>query len=152
MPYQLAQINIARARGPLDGERMRGFMEALDEINALAERSPGFVWRFKTEAGNATSVRAFADPRLLVNVSVWESVDALRAYVYRSRHGRFFARRGEWFEKMDTAHLALWWIPGGALPTLEEAKARLDMVAERGDSPEAFTFAQIYSPAGERIA
>ena len=152
MNHQLAQINIGRVRGPLDGEVMREFMEALDEINALAERSPGFVWRFKTDAGNATPVQAYADPRLLVNLSVWESVESLRHYVYRSRHGRFFARRSNWFEKFDAPHLALWWVPKGALPTLEDAKRRLEMIAANGDSPAAFTFARIYSPDGEAVS
>lgn len=146
MRHHLAQVNIARARGPLDGELMRGFTSALDEINALAEASPGFVWRFQTEAGDATAVRAFPDPNVIVNLSVWTDVAALKAYVFRSMHGRFFARRAEWFEKMETPHLALWWVPAGTLPTVDEAKRRLEVLAARGDSEEAFTFRAAFAP------
>jgi hypothetical protein len=148
MQYYLAQINIAQIRAPLDSEIMHGFTSALEEINALAEASPGFVWRLKTPAGDATSLRVFPDPRVIVNMSVWTDVPALKAYVFRSMHGRFFARRAEWFEKMDTPHLALWWLPEGELPTLDDAKARLASVAARGDTDQAFTFRTAFPPPG----
>jgi hypothetical protein len=144
--HQLAQINIGRIRGPLESEVMREFRAALDEINALAERSPGFVWRFKTASGNATSVVAYPDPLVLVNLSVWEDVGSLRDYVYRSDHGRFFARRANWFERMETPPLALWWIPAGTIPTVEEAKARLALLAEKGETAAAFTFRRPFAP------
>jgi hypothetical protein len=145
----LAQVNIAKIKAPLESEIMRPFVEALDEINALAEASPGYVWRFKTESGNATSVAAFDDPTLIVNISVWTDLDSLRNYVYRTMHGRFFARRSEWFEKMETPHLALWWIPAGVLPTVENAKQRLSSIALNGESEFAFTFRRPFNPARE---
>lgn len=140
MPHHLAQINVAGAKAPLDSEVMRDFTNALAEINVLAEASPGFVWRFKEENGNATSVRAFPDPRMIVNLSVWRDVASLKDYAFRSMHGRFFARRAEWFEPMATPHLALWWIPAGTLPTLDDAKTRLQLLHERGETAQAFTF------------
>jgi hypothetical protein len=140
MPHHLAQINIALARAPLDSEVMRDFTNALGEINALAETSPGFVWRFQEDNGNATAVRAFPDPRMIVNLSVWQDVASLKNYAFRSMHGRFFARRTEWFEPMTTPHLALWWIPAGTIPTLEDAKQRLKLIESHGDTTEAFTF------------
>ncbi len=149
MNYQLAQVNVARARAPLDSDLMHGFTSAIDEINALAEASPGFIWRFKTDAGNATSVQAFPDPLLVVNMSVWADVTLLKNYVFRSMHGRFFVRRAEWFEPMQTPHAAMWWIPASTLPTLEDAKARLQLLAERGETKDAFTFrAPFNAPAG----
>ncbi len=124
----------------MDDPTMAGFVARLDEINALADRSPGFVWRLQTEAGDATAIRAFPDPLLLVNLSVWESVEALREFTYRSAHAGVMRRRAEWFERMDEPHLVLWWVPAGDLPTLDEAKARLDRLRSEGPSPEAFTF------------
>jgi hypothetical protein len=152
MSHQLAQVNIAAIRAPLDSDIMRDFVTALDEINLLAEGSPGFIWRFKTDSGNATSVQTFPDPRIIVNMSVWRDIAGLKDYTYRSMHGRFFARRAEWFEKMDSPHLALWWIPAGTLPTLEDAKARLQRIAIHGDTPQAFTFRRAFDAAGQALA
>lgn len=148
MQHHLAQINVARTRAPLDSELMRDFTNALDEINALAEASPGFVWRLKEDNGNATAVRAFPDPQLIVNMSVWQDLPSLKDYVYRSMHGRFFGRRAEWFEKMTTPHLVLWWIPAGTTPTLDEAKARLQILHERGETAQAFTFRSPFAASG----
>ena len=148
MAHHLAQVNVGIIRGPMDSPVMKGFADALDEINALAEASPGFVWRLKGESGNATQIHPFPNPMQLVNMSVWESVDSLQAYVYRSVHGRFFARRAEWFEKMTSAHMALWWIPSGSLPTLEEAKAKLELIDARGESAEAFSFRKPFPAPG----
>ena len=144
--WHLAQINIARARGPMDGPVMAEFVAALDGINVLAEASPGFVWRLKDESGNATALRAFPDPLMLVNMSVWADVASLQLYVYRTMHGRFFARRQEWFEKLEHAYVALWWIPVGHEPTTDEAKQRLDLLERSGPSAAAFTFRQIFPP------
>ena len=140
MHYHLAQINIGRTRGPVDSEVMAGFMSRLGEINALAERSPGFVWRLQTEEGDATSVHAFEDPRLLLNVSVWESVAALKAYTYSTEHAHLLRQRNDWFELPKQRHLALWWIPAGHTPAVEEAVARLQFLTEHGPTPMAFTF------------
>lgn len=125
---------------------MAEFAQALDEINALAERSPGFVWRLKDDSGNATAIQAFADPLTLVNLSVWSTVESLKDYVYKSVHGKFFARRQAWFEKSESPHLALWWIPAGSLPTVMEAKERLDHLTLHGATAHAFTFRQPFPP------
>ena len=138
--FHLAQINIARMRAPLDDPLMAGFVARLDEINALADGSPGFVWRFQTEAGNATAVRPYADDRILVNFSVWETLDALRQYVYRSAHAQLIGRRKDWFFKLETPFVALWWVPAGHTPTVSEAKERLERLQARGESPQAFSF------------
>lgn len=142
--FYLAQINIALMKAPLHDPIMAEFAVALNEVNAIADQSPGFVWRLQTASGNATDIRAYPDPRMLVNVSVWQSVEELRVYVYKSLHGEFFVRRRQWFEKYQGEHFAMWWIPAGHLPTVEEGKAKLEYLTLHGDSPAAFTFAQPY--------
>jgi len=144
--WHLAQVNIGRIHAPMDDPIMAEFKAALDEINTLAEASPGFVWRLKGDSGDATSIVAFPDPLILVNLSVWADVASLHAYVYRSMHGKFFARRESWFAKFESAHLALWWIPAGHVPTVDEAKQRLAWLAERGPTVEAFTFRRPFPP------
>ena len=148
--WQLAQINIARFRAPIDAPELLGFVEMLDPINAIADVAPGFVWRLQTDEGNATSIHAFDDDLILVNMSVWESVEELNAFVYRSRHFEVFRRRREWTEHMEQAYLALWWIPAGTIPTVEEGKRRLDLLIERGPTPEAFTITKPFpAPSGD---
>jgi hypothetical protein len=146
--FHLAQVNIARARAPIDSPVMAGFVALLEEINALAERSPGFVWRLQTEAGDATALRPYEDDRVLVNLSVWSGIDELKTYVYRSAHSAVMRRRREWFERFDGFYLALWWVPAGHLPTVEEAKQRLRRLELAGPGPDAFTFAQVFPPPG----
>jgi hypothetical protein len=138
--YQLAQINVGRLRAPVDSPLVAEFMDALDPINALAETSPGFVWRFQTEDGNATAVRPYDDDRILVNMSVWTSPEALADFVYRSDHAGYLRRRREWFERMTEIIAALWWVPAGHIPTIEEGIARLDQLRAGGPGPNAFTF------------
>ncbi len=138
--FHFAQINMARARAPLTDPRLADFVAQLDEINALAEQSPGFVWRLQTETGNATDIEVGGDPRLIVNMSVWESPEALFDYVYKSGHLRVLSRRKEWFERLETPSVALWWIPVGTLPTIEDGLARLDHLARHGLTERAFTF------------
>jgi len=141
--FHLAQINIGRIRAPLITDPiMKDFVDQLDTINALAEATPGFVWRLQSESGNATDILIYEDERLLLNMSVWESVDALFNYAYASDHTDFFRRRGEWFERMTTPHMALWWIPAGTLPTPHEGKHRIEYLTEHGPTPYAFTFKQ----------
>lgn len=140
MPYHIAQINIARMLGEIDSPIMAEFRDNLDRINALAERSPGFVWRLKTDEGDATAIRVYEDRYLLVNMSVWERIDALREFTYYSAHTEYFRRRREWFEKLDIPMLALWWIPAGHIPTTDDAKARLEYLDQHGATPHAFTF------------
>jgi hypothetical protein len=137
----LAQVNIGRFRAPIGDPIMEGFRTQLDPINALADRSPGFVWRLQTEDGNATAVRPDAtDDRMAINMSVWESLDALQQYVYRTAHVGPLRDRKQWFEPIEGPILALWWIAAGHIPTVAEAMARLQILKERGPSPDAFTF------------
>jgi len=120
----LAQVNIARMLAPLEDPVMADFVARLDEINALADGSPGFVWRLQTDAGNATYLRPYDDDRIIINMSVWETVEDLRNYVYQSRHSEVLRRRREWFEKLETPVVALWWVPAGHVPSVDEAKKR----------------------------
>ena len=138
--YQLAQLNIARMRAPLESSVMAGFVALLDEVNALAERSVGFVWRLKGDGNDATSLRPFDDDYIIVNMSVWESLDDLRAYVYKSAHAAPLRRRREWFEHFDGAYMVLWWVEAGHVPTVGEAKQRLLHLEAHGPTAEAFTF------------
>lgn len=145
--YQLAQLNIGRIVAPLDSPALADFVAQLDEINALAERSPGFVWRLQAGDGNATSFRPFDDDSILVNLSVWESVEQLHAYVYRSAHGAAMRRRREWFEPLrGGTNTVLWWVPAGHQPSLLEARQRLEYLIEYGPSAHAFTFKQAFPP------
>ncbi len=146
--YQLAQLNIGLARGAPGSPVMAEFMAALDRINALAEASPGYVWRLQTDDGNATAYRAFEDERALVNLTVWESLDALADFVYRSAHVDVMRRRAEWFERMPEAYLVLWWVPAGHRPTLAEAEERLLRLRAHGPAPDAFTVRHSFPPPG----
>lgn len=144
--FHLAQVNLGRPLEPLDSELLREFVESLDPVNAVADRSPGFVWRLQSEEGNATSVPVFDDDSLIVNMSVWESMEALRAFVYTSpAHLSVMRRRREWFERMEV-HMALWWVPAGHIPTVAEAEERLTLLRAIGPSPDVFTFRRHYGP------
>jgi hypothetical protein len=148
--YHLAEINIARMLAPLDDPIMAEFVANLVAINTLAEKSPGFVWRLQTEEGDATSLRIFDDEKIIINMSVWESVEALFQFAYNTQHTDFFRRRKEWFEKMDTPVLVMWWVPAGHNPTLAEAKEKLELLEKHGPTPLAFTFKQRFS-VGEML-
>jgi hypothetical protein len=146
--YHLAQLNAAPLIAPMDDPLVAEFVAALDQINALAEGSPGFVWRLKDENGdNAAGIRIDDNPNMLVNVSVWENIDALYAYVYNSDHGAFFRRRREWFTKWDKPSPVMWWIPAGEHPTITDAMVRVNHMAEHGPTPYAFNFKQRFTPA-----
>ena len=134
---------------PLDDPQMAGFMSRLDEINALADRSPGFVWRLQTQEGNATYFRPYADERILLNMSVWETIDALKHYVYKTVHAEVLRDRHEWFEKFSGNYLALWWVPAGHVPGIDEAKKRIAHLNEHGPTEFAFTFKTIFPPDEE---
>lgn len=149
--HHLAQVNVATGRAPLDDPRMAGFVARIEPLNALADSMPGFVWRLQTDDGDATAIRVFDNPRILFNLTVWESIDALEAYVYASDHLHALRRRSDWFEKPGRAALALWWIPAGHLPDEHEAKARLESLWRDGPTPRAFTFRQRYGPGGTRL-
>jgi hypothetical protein len=150
--YELAQFNIARMKAPLDSPVMADFVANLDRINAVADGSPGFVWRLKDEDSNATSFRPFGE-ETIVNMSVWADVKSLNDYVYRSDHIQVMRRRREWFERTPEASLVLWWVPKGHRPTLAEASARLNMLREKGPTPDAFHFGKAFrAPDSERSA
>ena len=138
--WHIAQLNVARAVAPLDSPELAEFMAALDGVNALAEASPGFVWRLKSESGNATDIKIENDPKFIVNMSVWDSVEALFEFVYRSAHTKVMVRRREWFEKPSEAFQVLWWVPEGHIPTVREAEEKLAHLREHGPTPDAFTF------------
>jgi hypothetical protein len=132
---QLAQVNIAKMVAPLDDPVMAGFVGQLEAVNAIADGSPGFVWRLQDDGGDATSVRVFDDDTILVNMSVWESTAALHGYVYRSGHGPALRDRAKWFVRMPEAHLAMWWIDAGEKPTVEQAVERLLFLRAHGETP-----------------
>jgi Domain of unknown function (DUF3291) len=115
MSHHLAQVNIAKLLAPIDSPQIADFFNALDEVNALAESSPGFVWRLVGDGNDATSLRPFDDPDTIVNMSVWESPEQLKTYAYRGLHVEFFKRRHEWFHTTDRA-VAAWWVNAGQIP------------------------------------
>jgi hypothetical protein len=143
MAGRVAEVNIGRLRYALDDPLMAGFVDNLDRVNAIAERSPGFVWRLKDDSNNATALRPFDDPNMLVNMSVWESIDALERFVWATVHKQFYSRKGGWFEKLSQPHFVMWPVPAGHIPDLAEAKARLDHLRTHGDSDYAFGWAHL---------
>jgi heme-degrading monooxygenase HmoA len=144
--YELAQLNIGIIRGPMDSPVMAEFAANLERINALAERSPGFLLRLQTEAGDATALRPFEDENMLLNMSVWRDLESLNAYVYRSAHVEIMRRRREWFERMEQPFLVLWWVPRGHRPSIAEAIAKLEWLRSKGPSSEAFNFRSAFPP------
>jgi Domain of unknown function (DUF3291) len=142
--YHLAQINIARMLAPIDDPLMAEFVAQLAPVNALADQSPGFVWRLQTESGDATSIKVYEDDMIIINLTVWESVESLREFVYKSAHHGVLSDRKRWFEKFDGPYYALWWVPAGHIPSTEEGKERLDYLRNRGESPYAFSFHQVF--------
>ena len=147
MRYHIAQVNIGRVRGPLDGPQMAGFMSRLDDLNAVADHSPGFVWRLQTNEGNATYFRPYPeDDRILLNMSVWESIETLRHYVYHTAHAELLKHRHEWFEKFAGTYAALWWVPAGHIPGIDEAKKRIAHLDTHGPTQFAFTFKTAFPP------
>ena len=142
--YHLAQINIARMLAPIDHLVMADFVAQLPPINALAEVSPGFVWRLQSADGDATSIKVYDDDMVIINLTVWEDVESLRQYVYKSAHSGVMRDRRRWFEKFDGPYYAMWWIPARHLPDPQEGKERLEHLRAHGDSPFAFSFKQVY--------
>jgi hypothetical protein len=152
--YHLAQINTATLKAPLDHPCMADFVAQIEEINAIADADPGFVWRLRSEGANdATSIRAFDDERILITLTVWKSLEALSTYVYKGAHGTIMRDRRRWFESTKQPILALWWIPVGHHPTVEEAKARLSHLRQHGPTPYAFSFGKSFpSPDADESA
>lgn len=151
-PCHVAQVNVARARAPIDDPLMADFVARLAEINALADSSPGFVWRLQTDAGDATSLQPYDDERILVNLSVWETPEHLKQYVYRSAHTDVMRQRKTWFERFGDVHIALWWIEPGHVPTIAEAKERLRYLQVNGESEFAFSFASVLSAGAAGVS
>ncbi len=143
--YHLAQANRAHMKGPLDSPVMEGFRRQLAAINAAADHSPGFVWRLQTEGGDSTDIRAFDRPEMLLNVSVWETIEDLHHYVYRGAHLGPFRDRKLWFEPTPTP-LVLWWVPAGHVPPVDEALERFRTLEKRGPTATAFTFKVHFPP------
>jgi len=147
--WHLAQLNIGRIRAPMTDPLMDGFVAELEPVNALADSTPGFVWRLQTEAGDATAIRPYDDDTILINMSVWETIEALKTFVYRTHHADVMRQREKWFERLDTYFVVLWWIPAGTMPTVLEAKLRLDHLRQQGESFYAFSFKKVFPPPAE---
>ena len=149
--YHLAQLNVARALAPMDDPLMTDFVAWLDEINALAERTSGFVWRLQGEGGTSVEIQVSDDPLYVVNLTVWESIDDLFAFTYRSDHRSVFKRRFEWFEHRGRPSVCLWWQPVGTIPTVADAERRLQHLEDHGPTAEAFTFKQRFPPPDDDL-
>lgn len=147
--WHLAQLNVGRLVAPLDSGELADFVAQLDPINALADASPGFVWRLQTDDGNATSIRPTDDDLFLINMSVWSSLETLRAFVYTTAHVQVLRGRRAWFEQLATSHLVLWWVPVGHVPTVDEALDRLDRLRRDGPTRAAFTFRTPFEPEAD---
>ncbi|MEU4465230.1 DUF3291 domain-containing protein [Streptomyces sp. NPDC024017] len=146
--YELAEVNIARLKAPLDSPQLKDFVDNLDPVNADADAADGFVWRLQGDTGNATDVSVFGDSWLILNMSVWRDADSLTAYMYQGRHREMLARRREWFERIEEAMVALWWVPAGHRPTVAEAESRLLHIRTHGPTPYAFTLRTQFPPQG----
>ncbi len=139
-PMYLAQLNIAKARAPMEDPLLKEFVDNLEPINQLAEQSPGFIWRLQDESGAATSFQAFEDPLIISNMSLWKSVQHLKDFIYKTHHLDFLVRKEDWFERLPEGNQVMWWVEDDHRPNLEEAKQRLMYLREHGESPYAFTF------------
>ena len=148
----LAQLNVGRLVAPPDDPRVAEFMENLDRINAIAERMEGFVWRLQTEAGNATDLRFEGDPNTIMNLSVWQSAEALQAFVFQTVHAQFYRKRAKWFQPLDVPHFVMWWIVPGHIPTIAEAAERLEDLRSNGPSERAFGWDQLPNAEALRAA
>ena len=149
--YHLAQLNIAKMNFPYEDPRFSDFIDTLDPVNESAESMPGFVWRLKTDEGNATSINVYDDNLLLVNMSVWQSLDHLVEFVRSGAHLAIMRRRREWFAASDLPYLVLWWVPAGHEPGVEEAEQRLDHLRVNGPTDQAFNFSKPF-PAPSSVA
>ena len=144
--HYLAQLNVSRLLAPLDSPQLADFVANLEPINALADASPGFIWRLQSDGGNATDIQLYDDRMIIVNMSVWADYEALKAFAFQSAHAPVMQRRREWFDRFPTAYMALWWIEAGHRPTLTEARERLEHLDRHGPTAFAFTFRQRFEP------
>ncbi|WP_055492526.1 DUF3291 domain-containing protein [Streptomyces sp. TP-A0356] len=147
--YELAQVNIARLKAPLDSPQLKDFVDALDPVNAVADASDGFVWRLQSDSGNATDVPVLGDDWLIINMSTWRDIDALTAFMYQGQHRELLARRRDWFERLQEAVTALWWVPAGHRPTVAEAEERLLHLRAQGATRYAFTLRASFPPGSD---
>lgn len=148
--YHIAQLNISRLLAPLEAPEMKEFVDFLEPVNKFAEESPGFVWRMKGENGEASSLLAspFEDPMIVTNLTVWADIPSLQAFVYKSVHRYFLQNRRQWFSRVDGSQVVMWWIPAGTIPTLDEAKRKLEQLETSGSRPDAFTLQQAFDAHG----
>ncbi|MFI7409230.1 DUF3291 domain-containing protein [Streptomyces sp. NPDC049627] len=146
--YELAQVNIARLKAPLDSPQLKDFVDNLEPVNADAEAADGYVWRLQDDSGDATEISVFGDPWLIINLTMWRDTNALTAFMYQGRHREMLARRREWFERVQEAMTALWWVPAGHRPTVAEAESRLLHLRTNGPTPYAFTLRTSFPPQG----
>lgn len=142
--YHIAEANVARMKTEFDDPIMYSFIRRLNDVNAIADRSPGFIWRQSAEANDY--LMPYRDKRIIFNMSVWQSIEHLRSFVYGPVHTEMLRLRHEWFERPSTAHIALWWIPAGHRPIVSEAMARLAKIQEHGPTSYSFSFKQHYPP------
>jgi len=147
--WHIAQMNVGTLLYPLDDPRIAEFVSRLDEVNALADASSGFVWRLQAASGNATDIKTTDDPNFIVNMSVWASAEALFDFVYKSSHRLLMAKRYEWFIRPSGAYMVLWWAAAGTIPTVYEGLARLAHLEAHGPSAHAFTFKVRFPPPGD---
>lgn len=145
MEYHLAQLNVATALAPMDSPVMRDFVDNLERINSLGESSPGFVWRMKDETGSATAIPVYDDPNIIANLTVWQDVESLKSFLFKTDHAHFLKRKKEWFKPVKQATYVLWWIPAGQIPTLFEAKEKLTYLRAHGETVNAFSFKKLFS-------
>lgn len=144
MTKHLAQLNIATAIAPLESPELKEFVDNLDYINGIAEQSPGFIWRLQDESGNATDIQLFDDPKTIINMSVWQSPDALKNFMFKTDHMKFFKRKAQWFNKPVQANYVLWWLDEGQIPTVEQGLAKLKLLRQQGEQAQAFSFKKLY--------
>ena len=149
----LAQLNIGRIKAPLDHPSMKEFVDFIDPVNKLGEDSPGFVWRLQDDGGGGSSYleNPFNDDRIIVNFTVWENLESLKAFTYQTVHTYFLKSRMKWFEKSDEDHVVMWWIPKGYIPKLLEAKEKLELLRKEGPGPEAFNLKEMYDHQGNKL-
>lgn len=144
--YVIAHCNVARALADIEDPIMQGFVDRLDPLHDLADNHPGFVWRYDPPDDDDTVVRVFEDPRILFNLSVWDTVETLATYVYRTDHVEAIRKRAEWFEPFGSVSMVMWWLEKGQLPSVEDAKAKLAELDANGPTPSAFTFKNRFPP------
>jgi len=141
----LAQLNIAKAKYSLEAPEIKEFVDNLEPVNKLAESSSGFIWRLQDESGDATSITAFSDPDIIVNMSVWDSIESLKNFMFRTHHRDFLRRKKEWFHQIPDDTYVLWWVPKNHIPSVQEAVEKLEFLRRNGDTPYAFTFKSNFS-------